>query len=594
VFVQPHARRPRAVRFLPVLVLLSLAPGCTEPPPQAGSATGVDEVSAGETVVVARDVPVVMRDGVTLYANIYRPDGPGPFPALLMRTPYNKENETQSARLAMTDAGVARGYVVVVQNTRGHFGSEGRFVPYAQDRYDGYDTIEWVADLPYVNGRVGTFGLSYPGAVQWMAAAAAPPSLVAISPSQTFASHRHFFYHGGVFSTGMLRWLLARQYAERRELGLPITSGEELAEAWEEHGGEWLGFLPQAENPLMDAFPYWREWLENPIESDYWDIFDIEAQHDRITVPALNLTGWNDDSYGQPGAIRNYVGMTRRGATPEARNGQRLVIGPWTHGVPSDTRTVFRDVDYGPEATIDYVEFQLRFFDHWLKGIDDGFSDEAPVRIFVMGDNVWRDEDEWPLARTEYTDLYLRTGEELGWAGPTPDGDPPATFVYDPRAPASIPPEDEGSEVLTFTSPPFEEDTEVTGHILLEMWATSTAPDTDFTARLFEMDADGGLRRMTAAPGVLRARYRSTEDPQDPNPLPDGEPTRLTISLGYTSYVVPAGHRLRLFVTGSLSPNLHLNVWEPFRSMEQAQAATQALFMSPDHPSRIVLPIIPR
>jgi len=554
-------------------------------------------------IVVERDLPVRMRDGVVLYADVYRPAETGRFPALLMRTPYNKEGATQSGRQALTISAVRRGYVVVVQDTRGQYKSEGRFVPYAQEVPDGHDTIEWVARLPYVDGKVGTFGLSYPGAVQWMTAPTRPPHLVAMVPAMTFASHRHFFYHGGVFGAGIMNWLLGRQLRERRQLGLAPATSEALRAEWPRHGGEWQQFVPLGQLPVMKAFPYWAEWLDNPIESDYWRPFDIEAQHDKVTVPALNFTGWNDDSYGQPGAIRNFVGMRARGATEQARRGQRLIIGPWTHGVPSLLRTAYRGVEFGHNAAIDFTEPQLRFFDYWLKQIDNGYSSEPPVRIFVMGDNVWRDEHEWPLARTQYADFYLQAGNRLSFTAP--DDKTRAQFVYDPRNPVRLPATDESGirdwrvltsrkDVLTYTTEPLERDTELTGHLVARLWISSTAPDTDFTVRAFDVDPAGRSWPLTSAPGVLRARYRSTEDPQPPTPLPSGEPTELTISLGYTSYVLKAGHRLQVFVTGSVFPNLHLNVWGPFKSWSQAVPATQTIYHDSAHPSRITVPVIPR
>lgn len=554
-------------------------------------------------IVVERDVPARMRDGVTLYADVYRPREAGRYPALVMRTPYDKEGALQSGRQAMSISAVRRGYVVVVQDTRGQYKSQGRFVPYAQEIDDGHDTIEWVASLPYVNGKVGTFGLSYPGAVQWMTAPTRPPHLVAMVPAMTFASHEHFFYDGGVFVNGIMNWLLGRQFRERKQLGLPIVSSEELREAWARDGESWMTHLPLAELPLMKQFPYWAEWLNNPIESDYWKPFDIEAQHDRVVVPALNFTGWNDDSYGQPGAIRNFVGMRAHGGSEQARRGQRLIIGPWTHGVPTLTRTTYLGRDYGPNAGIDFVEPQLRFFDYWLKGIDNGYSKEPPVRIFVMGDNVWREEHEWPIARTRHTDFHLNADGVL--AAPAPTADSTAKFVYDPRRPVRLPRFDDSGlrdwslvvsrdDVLTYTTAPFERDTEITGHIVAKLWVSSSAPDTDFTAHVLDVEPSGRMWHLTSGPGVLRARYRSTEEPQPPRPLTPGEPTELTISLGYTSYVVKPGHRLRVFVTSSLFPNVHLNVWGPFTSLSQAVTATQTVYHTRAHPSKIVLPIIPR
>ena len=353
----------------------------------------------------------------------------------------------------------------------------------------------------------------------------------------------------------------------------------------------------------MKPFPYWQEWVDNPAESSYWKPFDIEAQHHLVQVPALNFTGWNDDPYGQPGAIRNFTGMQKNGGSAEARRGQRLIVGPWTHTVPRLTRTVYNGVDYGPNAAIDYNEPVLRFFDYWLRGIDNGYSTEPPVRIFVMGDNAWRDEHEWPLARTVFKDLFLRTGGKLG-PEPAPAAEASDSFVYDPRNVVTFPaigaPADgwrtvtARRDVLTFTTEPLERAIEVTGQILGKLWVSSTAPDSDFTMRILDLDAEGRSRSMTVGFGTLRARYRSTEEHAPPAPLPKGQPTELTISLGYTSYVVPAGHRVQVVVAGSVWPNVHPNVWEPFVSMSQAVTATDQIHHEGLHASRVILPTIPR
>ncbi|HXH05917.1 MAG TPA: CocE/NonD family hydrolase [Vicinamibacterales bacterium] len=560
-------------------------------------------------IVVERNVPATMRDGVVLYADVYRPEDAGPenrFPALLLRTPYGKEHPTQSGRLALTVQAVRRGYVVVVQDTRGQGASEGRFLPYAQETADGYDTVEWVARLPYVNGRVGMFGLSYPGAAQWMVAPAAPPHLVAIAPAMTFAGPNHFFYHGGVFEADFIEWLLGRQRRERQALGLPYATAEEAARGWREHGDAWMQFRPLADLPLMRPFAYWAEWVRHPVDSGYWKPYDIEAQHHLVKVPALNVTGWHDDPYGQPGAIRNFLGMRARGATDAARRGQRLVIGPWAHGVPSLERTVYGGVDHGPDAAIDFAALQLRFFDRWLKGTEPDDAREPPVRIFVMGDNRWRDEWEWPPARAREARWHLRAGGGLA-REPEAESATPSSYTYDPRRPVPLPPVpargprdyriwERRDDVLAFTSAPLEQDIEITGHLLARLWIASTAPDTDVTCRIVDVAPDGSARALTNAYGVLRARYRSTERPQPPAPLPPHRPVELEISLGYTSYVLRAGHRLRLLVTGSVLQGLetHLNTWEPFLSPAQARRATQTLYHDARRPSHVVVPVVPR
>ena len=580
----------RLAALCPLVALLALRPGAPQLP----------------HIVVERDLPLKLTDGTTLYADVYRPEGPGRFPALLMRTPYDKEGAQQSGRLAMTVAAVRRGYVVVVQDTRGQFKSEGRFVPYSQEIGDGHETIEWVARLPYVDGQVGMFGLSYPGAVQWMAAPGAPASLKAIAPAMTFAHPNHFFYHGGIFEADFIEWLLPRQMRERRQFGLPFTTPEETASAWEQNGDAWMDYRPLADLPIMKEFAYWNTWTRNTIHSRYWTQFDIEAQHGRTQVPAFNLSGWNDDQYGQPGAIRNFIGMKQHGGSDAARRGQRLTMGPWTHGVPSLSRTVYAGRDFGPNATYDFVEEQLRFFDYWLKKKDNGFSTEPPVRIFVMGENRWRQEDSWPVARTIYEPWQLNPGGTLVRSD-SQSRSSRTEFIYDPRTPARAPrpsstaPADwsavtSRADVVEFTSQPLSAPLEITGHIVAHLWFTSSAPDTDVTARILAVRPDGSSYALTNTYGALRTRYRSTEQPQPEQPLPPGKPVELTISLGYTSIVVPAGERLQIAIAGSMRQGLtiHPNVWELSSPAAQAVPSTNVVHHGPEFPSRVILPVIPR
>jgi hypothetical protein len=556
-------------------------------------------------IVVDRDVSVKMRDGVTLYADICRPADSGQYPALLVRTPYNK---TEAVDPFVISA-VKHGYVVVLQDVRGQFRSEGNFDPYRQEITDGYDTIEWLAAQPYVNGKVGTFGLSYPGAVQWMTAPTRPPHLVAMVPAMTFVDARHFQHQGGIFESPILSWLLQRQVKARRELGLPYESIEEAKSGIAKHFDEWLMYLPLSDLPLMQDFPVWREWIDHADDGPYWAPYDIEAQHSKIQVPALNVTAWNDDDYGQPGAIRNFMGMKKHGGTDAARRGQRLLIGPWTHGVPTLNRTTFVGVDFGLNADFDYTETLLRYFDYWLKGIDDGYTKEAPVHYFVMGDNVWRDAQDWPPPGTKETSLMLAPGGRLQWDPAT--GNNTAQFVYDPHNPIVTPGDGVyiagcGShnadwrvvtnrrDVALFTSDPIGHDMEITGQILAHIWFTSTAPDTDVSMRLLDVAPDGTVCNFTAAPGMLRTRYRSTEHEASPKPLTPEQPVELEISLGYTSFVVRAGHRLEAYIGGSVYPYVHPNTWEPFRSWSQAVPAAQSIHFGSVYPSRIVVPVMPR
>jgi len=550
-----------------------------------------------------KDVPAKMRDGVSLYADIYRPADPGRYPALLVRTPYNK---TDAVSGFVIDA-VKHGYVVAIQDVRGQYRSEGEFSPYLQEINDGYDSIEWLASQAYVNGKVGTFGLSYPGADQWMTAVTQPPHLAAMVPAMTFANSRHFIYHGGIFEAPIVAWYLQRQAKARGQRGLSYSTIEEARAAISKHFDEWVSYVPLDQLPLMKDFPIWKDWIDHPDDGPYWAPYDIESQHFKVRVPCLNVTAWNDDDYGQPGAIRNFTGMKQHAGTENARRGQRLLIGPWTHGVPSLERTTFGGVDFGPNAGINYTETLLRFFDYWLKGIDDGYTQEPPVRYFVMGDNVWREAQDWPPAGTKETTWMLAAGGHLGLAA---SEDSIAQFVYDPRNPLRVPGDGVYSvggpgspdwrmvtarrDVLLFTSEPLKRDTEITGHIVAHLWFTSSAPDTDVSMRLLDVAPDGKSVNLTAAPGMLRTRYRSTEHDATPTPLQPNQPVELEISLGYTSYVVRSGHRLQVYVGGSVYPYVNPNTWEPFRSWSQAVAATQTVYLGSRYPSRITVPTMPR
>lgn len=562
------------------------------------------EPSRHHNITVDRDIAVAMRDGTRLFADVYRPTAPGRYPALLMRTPYDK---VQSVSPLVIGA-VKRGYVVALQDVRGQFRSEGSFNPYLQEINDGHDTIEWLAAQPYVDGKVGTFGLSYPGAVQWMTAPTRPQHLVAMVPAMTFANARHFTYHGGIFVSPILNWFMQRQVKARREQGLPYGSIEEIRKVVAEKRHEWLMYVPLRDLPVMRPFPVWRDWVDHADDGPYWAPYDIEAQHPQVQVPAFNVTGWHDDDYGQPGAIRNFMGMRQRGGSDSARRGQRLLIGPWSHGVPTLDRTTFGGVDFGPNAGIDYSEALLRYFDYWLKGIDNGFSTEPPVNYFVMGDNVWREAQDWPPPSTKYLDLRLAEEGKLLWNGPAADSS--TSFVYDAMNPIRLPGDGliyaGGSglpdwrivtarrDVAVFTSEPLDRDMEITGQILARVWFSSTAPDTDISMRLLDVAPDGSIRNFTVAPGMLRTRYRSTEREQRPQPLTPGRPVELEINLGYTSYVVRAGHRLQVYAGGSVYPYVHPNTWERFDSWSQTRPATHTIHFGAKHPSRVVVPVIPR
>lgn len=543
------------------------------------------------------DIPARMRDGTVLRADVLRPDTPERFPAILYRTPYGKDDAWRESDVLLKLA--RTGYVVVVQDVRGRYRSEGDFDPYRQEGADGYDSVEWVASLPYCDGSVGMAGLSYPGAVQWLAAVTAPPHLKAIAPAMTFASGREFFYFGGAFDLSWIGWAYTNITPEaRRRLGLAgPRSASEARQAWRENKDAWLRYLPLRELPaLKGVAPFYFEWLEHPEDGAYWDFANLTSRYERVSVPALNLSGWHDEGYGPVGATRNFNGTRARGS--------RLILGPWTHGAPRVSSLREGELDFGPNAGLDYPALLIRWFDRWLKGADNGVDQESPVRVFVMGENVWREENEWPLARTVYTPYYLSEGGRL-LSSPPGEGEHADGYTYDPLDPVVDPrggelgPFDQSKlesrrDVLVYTGEPLARDLEVTGPIEVELWASSSALDTDFVVRLLDVHPDGrAFNLMSPTLEVLRARYREGETRSVL--LTPGKAELLRLRNLITSNVFKAGHRIRVHVTSSFFPHVdrNLNTGGTIGAESVPRTAEQTIYHDREHASRIILPVIP-
>jgi len=596
-----RARLPVKKECLTVLLTLALFAHL------AGSTQGQNY-----KLCVNKGVPGVMRDGITLFADVYRPDAPGKFPAVLIRTPYNKDSYGEYSSFPLK--AVKKGYVVIVQDVRGRYSSEGKFRPYMQESQDGYDSVEWASALPYVDGKVGMYGCSYLGAVQWLAAIADPPHLAAIFPQCTFANARHFFYFGGTFDLSWIGWLYDRLPDIQRHRGMNIGPSSEKKHfaQWEKNKWKWLSYVPLIKLPILEGYcPYYYEWLAHPDDSPFWSFADIEMGHKNVSVPAYNLTGWYDDGYGQPGAVLNYLGMKANGKTEKARKGQKLIIGPWTHCNWESAKAGC--LDFGPEATIDVDSLALRWFDFWLKDRDDGIMKEPPVKLFVMGDNEWRDEHDWPLARTEYTAFYLRSNGKANshWGDGTLSLQSPVEehsdcYIYDPLNPVTdyffteagardLRAIEVRNDVLVYTSDHLTEDCEITGPITAEIFASSSAKDTDFIVKVSDVHPDGYSQNITPPlSGVIRARYRDSES--EPSLLDPGRIYQFTIELMYTSHVFKMGHRIRVFITSSYFPHIdrNPNTGRPFGKGKEWLRATQTIFHDPKHPSKILLPVIPR
>jgi uncharacterized protein len=544
-------------------------------------------------VKIESAVPVKMRDGAVLIADVYRPQADGKFPVLLQRTPYNRAYDAAGAAEM-----ASHGYVVVLQDTRGRFDSGGEFYPFRHESQDGYDTVEWAAALPYSSGEVGMFGGSYVGATQMLAAIARPPHLVAVFPYVTASE----YYEGWTYQGGALMQWFASSWAS----GLAVDTLRRKA-ADISNPKDWVTQLPVEDYRLLQlpgagVAPYFRDWVAHERDDEYWRPWKISDHYPEMKVKALHAGGWHDIFL--KGTIQNFVGMRR--ASPAAAE-QRLLLGPWAHADTSPEGKI-GDVTFGKQAVLDHTATTLRWFDYALKGVRNEYATGAPVRIFVMGENVWRDEQEFPLARTRYTNYYLRRGALDAAA---PGDDPPDMYEYDPAnpvrtiggrlccgnqqlppGPADERPNESRSDVLVFSTPPLEKDVEVTGFIHAKIYAASSAVDTDFTAMLTDVDPSGYSRFLTD--GIVRARYRNSTTKAEP--LEPGKIYEYDIDLWATSNVFQAGHRIRLAVSSSNFPrfNRSLNTGEAAMGATRMVKATQKIYHDAAHPSALVLPVIPR
>ncbi|GAA0934939.1 CocE/NonD family hydrolase [Pseudonocardia zijingensis] len=579
------------------------------------------------TFVVEVDVPVPMRDGVELATNVWRPEGPGPFPALLVRTPYGKDDAGTFGNPKLPDvfAFVEAGYAVVAQDVRGTSRSQGTFVPHASEGGDGVDTLEWLAAQSWCDGAVGMWGGSYMGFAQWQAAVGGAPALRAIAPVMSSADPygAPWYSPGGALSQdAVLTWgTLSALRNLRRAGGDGVASDVGALTAGLADPRLLHDPLPVAERDAMTRhLPWVREVLAHPERDEFWRGIAAIDRCDRITVPALHVGGWYDVFIGE--TVRSYTMMRRHGGSAEAREGQRLIIGPWSHADGTDLGT-FPDRSFGLGGSIkaaDITAAHLRFFDRWVRGRADVPDDEHRVRIFVMGVDRWRAEADWPLPDTRYADFFLagngRANTAAGDGVLTCDGasvEAADTFLYDPRRPvptvggtvlAAVPgaypgPADQAAvesreDVLCFTTAVLERPLEVTGHVTLVLHVSSSAPDTDFTGKL--VDVHPGGEAILLCEGVQRARYRRSLT--RPELLEPGAVHDLTIDLGVTSNVFLPGHRIRLEVSSSNFPRYDRNTNTggaiAADGEDELAVAVNRVHHGPARPSRLVLPVIER
>ena len=602
------------------LMMLGAIPGVAHAAWPSSSGEGVCAVAK------TANVPASMRDGVVLRADIYRPATDKPVPVILMRTQYGKEAaQVQPERFQSPEWYASHCYIVVVQDIRGQGASDGVFYEYANDRNDGYDSVEWAARLPGSNGKVGMYGSSYVGATQWLAATAAPPSLKAIVPSNTASDYFDgWTYEDGAFRLAFIEPWMAETIAQSAAVNRKDDAdAARLKDASLGIAG-WMRFRPYDALPIFapanpKVAPYFFDAIKHPTDDAYWRAFSIAQRWDKVSVPVLAFDGWYDAFID--GALRNFNGVRAMGATPQVRASQRIVIGPWEHigwGRP-DAVVSPRLKAIGPVADSPVNDLTIAWFDHFLKGEDNGVETGPQVDYFVMGENRWHVAHEWPLAATQYQSWRLESGGHAasvmgdGALSALPASKTTAasdSFIYDPANPvpsvgghsccawtggpqgqfdqSAI---EQRPDILVYTSEPLTKPVEVTGPVKVVLYARSTAPDTDFTAKLVDVFPDG--EAINLANGIQRASYR--ESLQHPTPITPGQVYRYEIKVWPTSNLFKAGHRIRLEVSSSDYPQFapNPNTGATFGTTTAVKSATQTILHDEAHPSALVLPVIP-
>ena len=553
------------------------------------------------------DVAIPMRDGVILRADILRPKGDGKFPVLVYRTPYGKQFALKS--YTTFRYAVERGYAVVVQDVRGRYASNGEFRPYQNEGRDGYDTIEWAARQPWSDGNVGTFGLSYPGAVQWLAAVENPPHLKAMVPAMTFSTPQNFFYAGGAWDMSWIEWIwdnIAPDSRVKKNLPGPSTYKEAIA-AWDQVGPKMLQVLPLNQlQELRGVAPYYYDWLPHPADDPWWDWCELRNKYHRVHAAVLNLSAWYDDNYGPEGATTNFTGLlkARTGGDPRTH----LLIGPWTHGVEETAITKAGERQFGSAAAINYDELILRWMDHYVRGINNGVDREKPVRYFAMGDNRWREADAWPPAAKPTPYYFADSGKTSRGSlhpDPPPENDLVRAFISDPEKPVTNRFDSSGAhdyrelakreDVLSFDSEPLEKEVEVTGPIHARIFLSCDWRDLDLWVRLLDVAPDGtAFNLMSPGLDVQRVSYRDLSKGRQL--LSPDQIYEVRLENLITGNVFQTGHRIRAQVSASFFPNFSRNLQTG--ELETVSAKTRkarvSIYTGKAHPSQIILPIVPR
>jgi uncharacterized protein len=573
-----------------------------------------------ESIKIEINVPSRLRDGTILYSDVYRPEAHGCYPAIITRLPYNKNIEFPSGTNAYMDpvAFARAGYAVVIQDVRGTGSSEGDAAYWQQEVEDSYDSVEAIAAEPWCDGNVGMFGYSYFGYTQWAAAVAQPPHLKTICPGFTDTEFHRFpftirgdklklrtHYYWTVFMSllGMLR--------SKKSPG-QIKAVTDRLIYLNDHLDELVYFLPLKDSEVIKTVddlgmvPRFYDLLTHTEDFKFWEKTGGQLPLDKVTIPVFHIVGWFDIDFC-PAIINNYLELERLGALAGKKLKQKLIIGPWVHTGEMPSKT--GEMQFGGSASgamDNIIGRQISWFDHWLKGKNNSIEEEPPVHIFIMGENRWREENEWPLARTQYCEYYFHshgcanTLSGDGSLSETPPGEEPFDgYLYDPRNPVKTHKMGTGcydqrevesrSDVLVYSTEPLTANLEVTGPVKVKLWASTSAVDTDFTAKLVDVFPDG--RAFNMAEGIIRAGYQPKIGLKALTP---GKIYEYKIDLGPTSNVFQAGHRIRVEISSSDFPkwDRNLNTGAPLGVGTEIKTAMQNVFHQRQFASHIVLPVI--
>ncbi|MDY0098935.1 MAG: CocE/NonD family hydrolase [Bacteroidales bacterium] len=585
-------------RSMLLLVCIFYLPSATASEPQSGL----------NDIRIERHKAVPMSDGVILYADIYRPAASGRYPTIVTRTPYGVQRDGVHEMMVKF---ARHGYAVVVQDVRGRYESEGKWEPFRDEAKDGYETIEWAAQQSFSNGRVATQGGSYLGHNQWAVATSNPPHLVAAFPSLASTNiYANWLTMGGAFRLSFnYGWGVVR-----------MPDRIMLPQYW--HTEKYMPENLKYDNVLMHlplndmdlAFEgspvrHYRDWLEHESYDKYWKSISDEERFNKVAVPVYTLGGWFDIFL--MGTINGYVGVKNHGATPEAKAGTKMIIGPWGHG-PTQS---FGGIDFTPSAYIDMFDLQLRFYDYHLKGIKNGLDFEKPIQLFYMGINKWRSESDWPVPGTEYRELYItgkgsansvRGNGELSFVKPANSGKD--IYRYDPlnpvpttggnnccgtptiAGPADQRPLERREDMLVYTSDYLTEPVTIAGPVRMKLFASTDGRDTDWMIKLTDVSPDG--YSMPVAEGILRARFREGLDKM--KLLTPNQVYSYDIELTSTANVFLPGHRIRIDITSSNFPQFdrNPNTGEPLGTSSVTRVATQTVYHGGQNATCIILPLV--